>query len=173
MRQLKFLKPKSKSYGGSLRKKRSGRGERPISTKSTMHLVLRSTKAKGAWSFLQSRNKTKIVQILKKFALKYGVQIISAANVGNHLHLQIRLSNRFTYKPFIRAITGAIAMAVTQTSRWNKLKTQASDRFWDQRPFTRIVDSFKAFSNLRDYVRINAFEGAGVSRALAREILNV
>lgn len=127
-----------------------------------MHLVLRSSKARGLWSF--RNHETKIQEIFEKFSLKYGVKLITAANVGNHLHLQIKLTSRHTYRAFIRATTSAIAMAVTGTHRWKPLKV----KFWDYRPFTRIVQSFRAQLNLKDYIRINQLEGQGFTRAQAR-----
>lgn len=172
MRQIELLKKQNKSYGGELLKTRKGRsGPRPLATKDTMHLVLRSSKAVGEQSFKRPKNAARIRQIVNKFAFKYGVKIISLANVGNHLHFHIKLTNRFTYRPFIRAITSAIAMAVTGASRWNPLKMQAKDRFWDYRPFTRVVQSFRAFLNLKDYIQINKLEGYGCRRDEARFIV--
>lgn len=177
-----LVKEKS-AYGGDLLKTRAGRrGARPLSTRETMHLVLRSTKAKGEWSFRRPRNKVHVNRIIDKFSVAYGVRVISMANVGNHLHLQIKLSNRFTYRPFIRAVTAAIAMAITGRNRWTlaarKAKPPSSEKsrrekFWDYRPFTRIVESFKAWLNLKDYVRINQLEGAGYKRNDARFMLKV
>lgn len=137
-----------------------------------MHLVLRSSKAKGDWSFKRPQHSTKIRQITDKFAIRYGVRVLSLANAGNHLHFHIKLTNRFTYRPFIRALTAAIAMAVTGASRWNPLKKTAKDRFWDYRPFTRVVQSFRALLNLRDYIQINKLEGYGYRRDEARFILS-
>jgi len=169
MKQIEMLKKEKKSYGGELLKTREGRqGPRPLATRSTMHLVLRSSKAKGDWSFKRPRHEAKIREISKRFSVKYGVKILSLANVGNHLHFHIKLSNRHLYRPFIRALTAAIAMAVTGTSRWNPLKKTAKDRFWDHRPFTKFVESFKALLNLRDYIRINQLEGCGYKRSEAR-----
>jgi hypothetical protein len=168
MKQLALLKNENSAYGGELMKERKGRARpRPLSTSETMHLVLRSTKAKGDWSFARTKNRRAINAILNRFAKRYGVRVLSYANVGNHLHFHVKLSNRFLYRPFIRALTGAIAMAVTGTSRWKKLKTEAKDKFWDYRPFTRVVKSFCAFLNLRDYIRINRLEGYGYLRAQA------
>jgi REP element-mobilizing transposase RayT len=186
--QRAMLANERSSYGGILLKTRAGRRRgRPLSTKETMHLVLRSSKAKGDWSFRRSRNAAQINRIIDKFSFRYGVRVISMANVGNHLHLQIKLSNRFSYRPFIRAVTGAIAMAITGRNRWslegNSRQPRAStlgrslapsrtaaqqligqERFWDYRPFTRLVESFKALLNLRDYMRINQLEGAWYPR---------
>ncbi len=150
-------------------KTRKGReGHRPLATKTSMHLVLRSTRAVGDWSFRKPKHAAKITEITNRFATKYGVKILSLANVGNHLHFHLKFSKRQTYKAFIRAVTAAIAMAVTGTSRWKKLKQSAKDRFWDYRPYTRIVEGLKAFLRLRDYVEINQWEGQGYSRERAR-----
>lgn len=168
--QIKLFKDEPKSYGGDLLKTRKGRrGGRPLDTKNSMHLVLRSSHAKGPWSFRVSENSKKISRILRKFGVRYGVQILSVANVGNHLHLHIQLGSRFGYKPFIRAITSAIAMATTGMSRWNKLKI----KFWDLRPFSRVVIGRKAWEYLTKYIRINQLEGMGYSRAAAKDVIKL
>ncbi len=156
MKQIALLKNQNKAYGGELMKTRKGRqGPRPLDTRNTMHLVLRSSKAKGLWSFNRPENYKKIKAILAKFTTKYGIQILSMATVGNHLHFHIKLTNRHTYKPFIRAVTASIVMTVTKKSRWNKAK----EKFWDYRPFTRVIVGFKSFLNLKDYIKINQLEG--------------
>ena len=175
-KQLKLLQREKLAYGGSLLKTRAGRRHgRPLSTKETMHLTLRSSKARGSWSFLKGQNPAKIKAIVKKFADRYHVQVISLANVGNHLHMQIKLGHRQGYKPFIRAITASIAMAVTGMCRWrdrgslmehHELETKqiSNYKFWDYRPFTRVVQGFRSVLTLKDYIRINQLEGAGRSR---------
>jgi putative transposase len=177
-KQLDMLPKNQAAYGGTLRNKRKNRGARPISTKHSMHLVLRSSRAIGAWSF--RRHDHKIKTITKKFTEKYGVKLISLANAGNHLHMQIQLSNRHTYRAFIKALTGALAMAVTGANRWaplvNRAKTAqiklaVNAKFWDYRPFTRIVTGFKAFLNLKDYLEINRLEGRGYDRDQARFLI--
>jgi REP element-mobilizing transposase RayT len=169
MKQLEMLRKENSAYGGELFKTRQGRARpRPLSTRETLHLVLRSSRAKNEWSFARKGNRKKIHEILTRFSRKYGVKVLSYANVGNHLHLHIKLSNRYHYQPFIRALTGAIAMAITGSSRWKPLKRKAKDRFWDYRPYTRIVRSFRALLNLKDYIRINQYEGFGYSRREAR-----
>jgi len=139
-----------------------------------MHLILKSSKAKGEWSFKHPRNEKKIREIIERFSSKFGIKVHSLANVGNHLHCHIKLSNRFAYTPFIRAVTAAIAMSVTGKSRWSKISTngtRSKTKFWDYRPFTRIISSYRAFLNLRDYIKINQLEGFGYKRAQARYIL--
>lgn len=80
--QIKMLKDQPKTFGGELFKKRKIRlGCRPLDTKNTMYLVLRSTQAKGDWSFARKENRAKISQIIVKFSTKYGVKVLSMANV--------------------------------------------------------------------------------------------
>jgi REP element-mobilizing transposase RayT len=166
-KQLKLLASQPSAYGGTLLKTRKGRANgRPLAVKHSMHLVLRSSKATGAWSFRRASNRKRIEAILAKFGGRYAVKILSMANVGNHLHLQIQLTSRFTFKPFIRAVTAAIAMAITGRNRWTAGKT-ARIKFWDYRPYTRVVIGFKALLGLRDYIRINELEGFGYRRGEA------
>ena len=187
--QLELLKKQKSAYGGSLYTTREGRKRtRPLAVRNTIHLVLRSSKAKGAWSLKNPKHEPEIRRIVKKFAGRFGVRVLSLAVVGNHLHFQIKLSNRFLYTPFIRAIGSAIAMAVTGINRWSKASTkqtilpdkQASQvapktakrlSFWDGRPFTRVVESFQGFLNLRNYIQLNYIEGYGYKRDEARFIL--
>lgn len=166
VRQLKLFTFGKIVHGGDHRNKRAGRGARPLDTRNSMHLVLRSTRAVGKHSF--ARHRQKVCAIVEKFALKYGIKVISLANVGNHLHFQIKLGNRHAYRPFIRAVTAAIAMAVTGVSRWKK----SEGPFWDQRPFTRVVIGRRAFLTLKNYIEINRLEGQGYDRELARMILD-
>lgn len=197
--QLKLLKDSPKAYGGELLKTRKGRESgRPLDTKNSIHLVLRSSLATGPWSFNYRGNSKKVREIISKFAEKNGVQILSLANVGNHIHMQIKLSNRFTYQKFIKAITSAIAMAMTGRNRWsrdpegssksngksskkevalNELQINALKKaklgFWDQRPFTRVIIGRNSVLKLKDYIRINEMEGWGFKCSSARDMLEV
>jgi hypothetical protein len=97
------------------------------------------------------------------------VQIESYVNVGNHLHLQIKLFRRQYYAPFIRAITAAIMICVSGFTRWKK-KTNGF-QFWDLRPFTRIASTYREFLRLNDYIALNIEEAKGLTREQARHNL--
>lgn len=159
MKQMDWFKRGKEAFGGDLLTTRAERARRrPLSTKQSMHIVLRSTQAKGEWSF---RKQPQLIErLIHKYAKRYGVKVFSFANVGNHIHMHVRLGSRFTYPAFIRALTGAIALAVTGANKFRKL----TRRFWDRRPFSRIVTSYRAFRNMQDYVRINKLEGDGWER---------
>jgi putative transposase len=170
-KQLQFLKKQPLAYGGELLKTRKGReGGRTLDTKNSMHLVLRSSKAVGDFSFSKEINKRKVANLFRKFGIKYGVKLQSVAYAGNHIHCQIRLSSRHAYKPFIRALTSAIAMAITSCNRWTK-KTKDKLKFWDYRPFTRVVKGYRALLTLKDYLQINRLEGYGYNRSQARFLI--
>lgn len=190
------LKKIKSGYGGELLKKAAARKRgRPLATKAPMHLVLRSSLAKRHWSFQNPRNARKVSELVRRFSKKYGVRVLHGANVGNHLHLMIRLSNRHSYAPFIRALTGAIAMQVTDTNKWRlhgRSRSQGRERsakisgkerssqappsqiklkFWDYRPFTRILEGGRReYFVVADYFLINRMEGSGLPRSHA-EIL--
>jgi REP element-mobilizing transposase RayT len=152
-------------YGGDLQKRRKGRlGPRPIMTKNSMHFVLRSTQAKGAWSFTKHRRR--ITHIIEDFAVRYAVKVNSMANVGNHLHLHLQFTNSDLYPAFIRSITASIMMAITGASRWKKINLVK--KFWDRRPFSRVIIGVQQVMTLRDYIRINQLEGWGLSRSRAK-----
>ncbi|HEX4924580.1 MAG TPA: transposase [Bdellovibrionales bacterium] len=182
------MKKSPASYGGDLLKTRRGRAHgRPLSTQNTMHLVLRSSLANRQWSFRRRANDRQVRAIIARFAARYGVTIKRLTNAGNHLHLHLKLTKRQTYKAFIKAVTGAIAMAITGASRWKTLKQAIAEtyfkgelrdlyrkgvlRFWDRRPFTRIVYGFQGLSSMRDYLNLNELEMTGYTRAQARAII--
>lgn len=164
MKQQRLFKDDNKSFGGDLFTKRKGRGVRPLDTRNTMHLVLRSTQAKGAKSF--TKHRYTVHEILHRFVDKFGLKLHSFANVGNHIHVHLKLGHRLNWRKFIRAVTAAIAVKIGGKSRWGA-RTKS---FWDRRPFTRIVVGWRAFKTLAQYIRINEYEGHGVKREQAREM---
>lgn len=173
--QTDLFSKKSKSYGGSLQTTRKGRSyARPISTTQSMHLVLRSSQAIGDLSFKKPSNAKEIQRILSQFALKYGIKIISLANVGTHLHFHLKISKRQGYFRFIRAVTSAIAIQIMGHPRWSQKQSgqNSNKKFWDYRPFTRVLSSYREFLTLNDYIQINQLEGLGLSRIHAHWLVN-
>ena len=163
MKQVNFLEKKSFAYGGALLKKRKARlHARPLTTKATMHLVLRSSQARGEYSLLQKEHKLIIDNVFRKFSKIHAVKILKLVNVSNHLHLEVKLGRRASWRPFIGAVTGAIALKIGK----GKLK-----RFWDRRPFTRILRSFRERIILRKYFELNELEALGMNRLNARFFL--
>src|SRR4051812_20183141 len=71
-------------HGGTLR-----RGKRklirPIDPKRPVHVVLKSSRARGHWSLL-TRDQA-IRNLIRRFGQKFEVELKEYANAGNHLHL--------------------------------------------------------------------------------------
>jgi len=140
-----------------LNKKTPMRGKRPISTQRPMHLVMRSTLACGERSFLKKSNARQIDSLVRKLAKEKGVKLYRFANSGNHLHFLLLPSSRAAFRVYIRAITGVIARISLGVER-GKAKGL---KFWDARPFTRIVEWGRDFRGMCDYVLQNTLEAIG------------
>lgn len=143
------------SHGGT-KTKGHRKLERPLSTKKWIHLVLKSEKAKQNMSFLMPKNKIYIESIVQKKAKKFGVVIADFANVGNHLHLKIKISSRENFQKFLKAITALIARFVTGAKRGKSF-----GRFWQGLAFTRVLCSNKENLILRGYFMGNREEATG------------
>ncbi len=160
----KPLRPKN-VFGGKYFLNYNPSIERPIDQKKALHLVLRSTQAKGAYSFKNHKFEMKIWEIIKKHAQLNEIKIYEYANASNHLHLLIRAKFREGYVRFIRTVTGLIARLVSGAQRGCKLKK----KFWDARPFSRIVSfSKKEFQQVRTYILQNTLETIGFIPYISR-----
>ena len=69
----------------------------------------------------------------------------------------LKFPSRVIYLRFVRSITAAITILVTGA----KKNARAALKFFDERPFTRIVRGLKAYKIAHDYVRLNQLEAAG------------
>jgi REP element-mobilizing transposase RayT len=148
----KLPSAKRVTLGGGLRS--HAKRARPIAPRSTVHLVLKSSKARGRLSFLNPANKHVIQAIIKKQAKKYYVRIDQYANVGNHLHIKVYLQATEEFRNFLRSITCLIARHVTGARRGKKFGT-----FWDALAFTRILKTFTEHQVLERYIFANIAEG--------------
>ncbi len=150
MKQLKFdfAKKNALEFGGSLLKG-NARSKRPLDSKKPIHLVLR--RAANQPSMRSPKNYLLVDIVIKEAAKEYGVTVYSFANVGNHLHLALRISSRRLWSRFIREITGRIAQHIGQTKG-----------FWMHKPFTRVVSGWgKAYTIVRKYIHLNNLEAEG------------
>ncbi len=183
-KQLSLLKPQAKFFGGALLHGKR-KALRPLSSKDSIHFVLRSQWAYGKDSFLAKQNYNAIQKILKRFALQFGVRIYQQSTNSNHIHLLLRITNRQLYRAFIKAITGKIASHVIKQrckasgcrapeqsfKRFLEAKrmSEAGDgcratkkqRFWQYRPFSRLVNWGKDFKISLQYLKQNTLEAVG------------
>jgi REP element-mobilizing transposase RayT len=169
---FELLKDKIPRQFGGARLKSNPKISRPLSTKLAIHLVLKSELARGGKSFLRARNVDRIDQIVRGRAKKCGVRILHFVNVGNHIHLVVKLHDRQAYASFIRVVTGLIARHVLQAQR-NAAKGL---KFWQARPFTRLVNWGRDYERVKRYMEKNrreAFIDWGFSVLDPRKIENL
>jgi REP element-mobilizing transposase RayT len=162
----------AKRFGGSLLKNSNAKTKRPLATKRSMHLVLRSSVAKGPKSFL--RRSRAVEAIINRQARIHSVRIYKLANAGNHLHLVVTPSSRIAYNRFIRSVAGLIARLVRNKQRGASKAINAiragKIKFWDKRPFTRIVEWGREFRDVLGYLRKNTLEAMGFLSHAERDL---
>ena len=151
-----------KEFGGAHLRKSHAKKARPVPIKKTMHLTLRSSKAKGDKSFRYDKNRIKKIDtVVRAQAQKFGVEIYRFAIVGNHLHLLVKASYRRGFISFLRSISGIIARIALGAERGSAKLSESARGFWDQRPWTRILFTWTEFKNVKKYVEQNFNEAMG------------
>ena len=155
------------------------KGPRPFSKRASLHVVLKSSRAQGAHSLL--RRERAVRAVLERQAARFDVQLQGVANAGNHLHLLLRAPTRERLANFLRATSGIIARLVLgQLGRARAIPDGSSSsgrniasRFWDTRPFSRLVGPGRDWRGVRDYLELNQLEAQGASREIARDVLQL
>lgn len=119
-----------------------------------IHLVFKANK-----SVLRLPKTLKRTNDLLKFkAKKYGVKVYNEANVGNHIHLVVRITNRKLWNGFIRDFTSSLSHELRTLGVLAK-----KQKLWRHRPFTRIVQGWtRAYKSVLDYVSLNQLEALGL-----------
>ncbi len=158
-----------RAHGGELAKGKR-KTQRPFDPKQALHVVLRSSKARGELSMLRPQHCNHIATLLDRLKKRWDVSVYRYANVGNHLHLLIRCRSRVSWQGFIRELAGGVAMIVTGAKKGAALvRTKTKDGavnaqrgFWDHLVFSRIVNFGRDFEGVALYVLKNLWEGCGV-----------
>jgi len=145
------------THGGELRIGKA-KVARPVATKRPMHFVLKSSLAKGEWSFLRKNNATFIKQLLKTLSARYGLTIYERSIGGNHVHFLLRPYNRELLKSFLRSFSGGVAQHITGCKKGKPLGRP----FFDSLPFSRIVEWGCDFFGMKKYVLQNELEAHGL-----------
>lgn len=141
------LRP-ARQFGGSLLKQSHAKVARPVSVRRAMHIVLQSGVAEGVWSLSHQKNRHLVEKIVRSQAKKYQVSVRELGNFGRALHLLVKLRHKKSFAPFIRSVSGMIALAVTGSGKTRGLK----QKFWDFRPWSRIIDLLRSYSVVTDEV---------------------
>ncbi len=148
-----FLTKLPKECGGSqaLNKRKC---KRVLAVKSPIHLVLRSDKAKGIYSFVN--HQATLNKLITRLAKKHRIKIYSYAINWNHIHFVIRIFDQQNYKHWIRDLAGQIVQCISL-----KTKTHLS-KFFTVRPYTRLVSWGREFKTVMDYQILNKMEIFGL-----------
>lgn len=155
------LRKKQQEFAGkSFQKREDGFGgatlkgnpktNRPLESKMPIHLTMRARK-----SVLRLPKTFEVVnRTVYAVARKHGVKIYKFANVGNHLHMAIKIPHVRRWAAFIRELTGRLALVCRHFRDYKS--------FWLYRPHTRIVRGWKkAFRIVKDYIDLNIWEAEG------------
>jgi REP element-mobilizing transposase RayT len=157
--QLSMFKDKVLRHFGGALLKGNAKVARPLSTKEPVHLVLKSAQAIGAKSMLHTYNVNRIDKIIRTHAKLCRIRIYHLVNVGNHLHLVIKLDDRKEFSKFIKTITGLIARHVLKAQRGPAVELSTAARkktqFWVARPFTRLIAWGRDYGHIKRYMKKN------------------
>ncbi len=130
--------------------------KRPFSRKHLIHVIFKSSRARGANSFLAPRNAKRVNQIIRSVGRKTGVEIRDYVNVGNHLHLLIKTHHRLCMSRFLRAVGGLLPRLILGCEKGRPLV----EPFWDGRPYSKIVaGGLRSFRQIQNYFSKNRRQG--------------
>jgi REP element-mobilizing transposase RayT len=141
---------------------------RPIACDRLMHIVYRSSKAKGEMTFHHPKNRRRIEEIVGQTTLETGVELKRFRNVGNHFHFLVRARTPEQMRKFLRLLPQRVALAITGAK-----KGSPHGKFFDETVFSRTVNWGYDYANVEAYLLKNAFEEMGYSAKQVREFYNI
>ena len=150
-------------HGGDLHKGRR-KLRRPFSPDAPIHVVLKSHRARGPWSLLHRRNRSRVETLIHEQAKRAGVKIYRHANVGSHIHLLIRAHSPQAFRKFMRVLPALIARHVMQA----KKGLTPQGRYWDLIPYSRLIQWGREYRALCAYLAKNRLEACGFGGARLR-----
>lgn len=172
-KQQKFFKTPYQhrfSHGGELRNRKLGRGARPLSTKSPIHVVFKVNRFKLRHRSLRaSLNFTLIKCVISKYSKSFSVKVEQLSIQHDHIHILIRASRRKNFQYFFRVISGQIAqifekkglLALEAKTDTPEVSSVRAGSLWKYRPFSRVVIGWKAYLTARNYIQLNEKEVLG------------
>lgn len=164
------LAPRRISHGGT-ESQHKRKLSRPLDPKRPVHLVLKSSEARGPLSFLGPKHRLPVERILRHWAEKFAVKIHLYENMGNHLHVVVSFPKRANFQKFLKTVTAQIAKQVTGARKGRPF----GRRFWDALAFTRIITGQRDFFGIKNYFFKNKIERdiGGLSRKTVEEFEKV
>lgn len=114
-----------------------------------MHIVLKSTKAIGIYSFVN--HSRKIEQVIFSTSRDRQIKVYGKAINFDHIRLVIQVSSEVNYKTWIRLLPAKITQQMS-----------CKENLFELRPYSRIVEWGRQFENVMDYQRLNQMEVIGM-----------
>ena len=145
--------PRRSRHGGGLEKNKR-KLSRPFQKTKPLHIVLKSSHATGSRSLRSASNRVAVDTMINDQSRKVSAKIHAKQNVGNHVHLLMSFKTKTALTKFLKAIASMIARHVTQARKGKP----AGFRFWDEIPFSRIVDGLRDFRGMLNYILKNRIE---------------
>lgn len=127
---------------------------RPFSPKSSVHIVLKSKRARGTWSLRHRKNHAKITSMIYVYAARFKVQVYRSANAGNHLQLLVKSTDRKAMADYLRVLAGRIAVTVSGAQKGVK----RIGKFWDHLCWSRLVKWGREFYTVQRHIFSNELE---------------
>lgn len=155
------------SFGGSLLLGKR-KVQRPLSTKSAIHLVLKS----DLKSVFNPGNRS-LEKLIQQQSKKFQIKIYQMAINWSHIHMVIKIKSREDYCRFIRALTSLLTMKIY---KYRKLAGTglAPKKIFTLRPFTRLIKWGQDFKRVMEYQIINQLESYGlIVRQKSRPVVKI
>lgn len=158
------------AHGGSLARG-ARKTKRPLCMNRSVHVVMRSAKAKGYRTL--NNNRSTVESVIWNSAKLFNVRVYSFALNHNHIHLSVRAFHRSDIQNFFRVLAGHIAQRILLKFPLPKVLATASlgssrgprkyrRKFWDDLVFTRIVCWGRGFEIVLNYIELNRKEADGL-----------
>jgi hypothetical protein len=150
-----FKKHFRTEHGGSLHQGKR-KEARPLATKRPMHLVFRSSRARGAWSFLHPKNHHVVKKLASDTSRSFDVKIRQIANSGTHLHLIVQGKRREGLQKFLITFPALLSRKITGAK-----KGSPKGKFWDALAYSRLITWGRELLALQRYLLRNDLEAVG------------
>jgi REP element-mobilizing transposase RayT len=166
MKQQGFFQTKMKREHGGRISEGKRRGRRPLNSRLSLHITLKSHHALGRRSLF--RHKKMILVVMKKTARHFEVKVYNYAICGNHLHLLLKGHDRRSLQNFFRVFAGHTAQNILALHPLQaraggapeKAKGCAKNqrKFWSFLLYSRQVSWGREFKKVSEYIERNVLE---------------
>ena len=127
---------------------------RPLNSQKYLHIVLKSSHAIKDKTFSHANNKGMVHSLLKTYLSLCGITLYEMALMKNHIHLLVQLPNRILFQKFLRIFLGVVARKMLNAEKGRAGKVP----YWDNLPYTRIVEKGRDFINVVNYIKKNVLD---------------